>query len=266
MGLLTLLTVLLSLVAFLCRKTSTVMVPTLAAIIPSVWTGVYGFLIARRKESSPFAERILFVFIVWFATLHLASIDYNSVGMGSSASGIRTICLILGFPWSVAIVGSWAFMSRRLLELEHAHRRSKANACFRPAENGWTNMVIVVPPIAIGVAQARSEAALGILLATALPLVIGAFALLTRWPSDIRSRLGQAEFMLLHLAACALAMPACTLLSWGPLSHALGLTEGSRPINGYLLGTAVAFAVLSVRLAWVAPYQARAGASTTPSR
>jgi len=261
MGLLTLLTVLLSLAAFSCRKTSFVMVPTLAAIIPSIWTGVYGFMIARQKEPTPFAERILFVFIVWFATLHLAFTDYGVVGMGSSAFGIGTVSLVLGLPWSVAIVGSWAFISRRLIELERAYRRSKANACFRRAENGWTTMVIVVPPIAIGAAQARSEAAPGMLVATALPLVVGAFALLKRWPSDVRSRLGQAEFMLLHLVASALAMPAFTLLGWGPVSHALGLTEGSTPINGYLFGGAIAFAVLSVRLAWVAPYQAQPGAT-----
>src|SRR4051812_6609557 len=92
MGLLTLLTVLLSLISFLCRKTSAAMVPTLAAIVPSIWTGVYGFRIARGKEPTPFAERVLFVFLVWFATLHIAFTDYRVVGMGRG-SGIDDIFL-----------------------------------------------------------------------------------------------------------------------------------------------------------------------------
>ena len=253
MALLTLATVLLSLVAILCRKTSAVMVPTLAAIVPSVWTGVYGFLIARRRAPTPFAERILFVFLAWFATLHVAFAESDIGGMGSGSSGIGLVFLILGLPWSIAIVGSWAFASRRLLELEHAHRRMKANACWRPAPEAWTKALVFVPLVAVGIAQARTDPGAAVVAGTALPLVVGGFAVLRGWPKDVRSRLGQTEFLLVHLVASAFAMPLFTLFTWGPVSKALDLREGITMATGYLLGGAVSFAVLSVRLWWVAP-------------
>lgn len=252
MALLTLATVLLSLVAILCRKTSAVMVPTLAAIVPSVWTGVYGFLIARRRAPTPFAERILFVFLVWLATLHVAFTDFDVIGM-SGGSGIGLVFLLLGLPWSIAIVGSWAFASRRLLELEHAHRRMKANACWLPAQEAFTKALVFVPLVAVGVAQARTDPGAAVVAGTALPLVVGGFALLRGWPRDVRSRLGQAEFLLVHLVASVFAMPLFTLLTWGPVSKAFDLHEGITMATGYLLGGAVSFAVLSVRLWWVAP-------------
>src|SRR5215471_16458335 len=151
MGLLTLLTVLLSLIAFLCRKTSAVMVPTLAAVVPALWTGIYGFLIARQREATPFAERILFVVLVWFATLHVAFTDYNVIGLSNGGAGYGGIWLFLGLPWSVAIVGSWAFVSRRMIELERAHHRLKPNACWQPASQGWTNAIVSLPLVGIGV-------------------------------------------------------------------------------------------------------------------
>jgi hypothetical protein len=99
-----------------------------------------------------------------------------------------------------------------------------------------------------------------VLVATAAMLVIGWWALLRGWPSEIHSRLGQAEFSLLHLLASVLAMPAFMLLAWGPLTAALELTEVETRATGYLFGMAVSFAVLSVRLWWVAPYEAKTGA------